>query len=149
MKYAFINTQTDLYPIKKMCVWLEVSRSGFYEWRDRPPSPSAVRRANMAAMVRAIFEEFDGRYGYRRIAHELTRRGRPASYTMVASIMTELGLIACQPRPYRATTIADTAPHDIPDLLKRDFTADEAGTKLVGDITYVKTSWIPAVVATG
>jgi putative transposase len=53
--------------------------------------------------------------------------------------MRELGLVACQPRPWRPTTTVagDAAP--IPDLVARDFTADAPGTKLVGDITYLPT----------
>jgi putative transposase len=53
--------------------------------------------------------------------------------------MRELGLVACQPRPWRpVTTIAGDAA-TIPDLVRRDFTADAPGTKLVGDITYIRT----------
>jgi len=53
--------------------------------------------------------------------------------------MRELGLVACQPRPYKTTTIADQQPAPIPDLVRRDFTADTPGSKLVGDITYIAT----------
>jgi transposase InsO family protein len=53
--------------------------------------------------------------------------------------MRELGLVACQPRPWRpVTTIAGDAA-DLPDLVGRDFTADAPGSKLVGDITYIRT----------
>jgi transposase InsO family protein len=53
--------------------------------------------------------------------------------------MRELGLRACQPRAYRVTTIPGDDPVDVPDLLERDFTAEEPGTKFVGDITYIRT----------
>ena len=64
------------------------------------------------------------------------------------SIMREEGLEPCQPRPFRpVTTIAGDAG-DLPDLLERDFTATEPGTKLVGDITYipVRTRRVPSTV---
>ena len=49
-------------------------------------------------------------------------------------------LIACQPRPFRATTQADAqAAAQIPDLVTRDFTADCPGIKFVGDVTYIHT----------
>jgi transposase InsO family protein len=49
------------------------------------------------------------------------------------------GLVACQPRPYRATTTPDAAAAATADLVARDFTADAPGVKLVGDITYIPT----------
>jgi hypothetical protein len=56
-----------------MCAWLNVSTSGFYTWRDRPASPTARRRARLAALVQAIFDTSDGSYGYRRIHAALLR----------------------------------------------------------------------------
>ena len=54
-------------------------------------------------------------------------------------VMRELGLVACQPRPFRpVTTIAGDAM-ELPDLVRRDFTATAPGCKLVGDITYIPT----------
>ena len=54
--------------------------------------------------------------------------------------MRELGLVACQPRPWRhSLPSADATPAPIPDLVRRDFTADAPGQKLVGDITYIPT----------
>jgi len=52
--------------------------------------------------------------------------------------MRELGLEPCQPRPWRVgLTEGDGKEHDIPDLVKRDFTAAAPGQKMVGDITYI------------
>jgi len=54
--------------------------------------------------------------------------------------MRDAGLVACQPRGWRrGLTEADGCEHDIPDLLKQDFTADAPGTTLIGDITYIPT----------
>ena len=54
----------------------------------------------------------------------------------VRHIMRDEGLVACQPRPFRSTTDADVEALSIPDLVKRDFTADRPGVKFVGDITF-------------
>jgi hypothetical protein len=105
-----------------MCAWLGVSRSGFYEWRARPESAP-------------IFEAEDGTYGYRRMAAELARRGVAAGAELVRKLMRQLGLVACQPRPWRQTT--EPGPcGPIPDLVARDFSAGVPGEKMVGDITY-------------
>ncbi|CAO5245383.1 transposase [Frankia sp. AgKG'84/4] len=77
-------------------------------------------------------------YGARRIAAALRASGTPASVRLVRRIMRYAGLRACQPRAYRRTTIAGQAPAPA-DRVRRDFTATRPGTKLVGDITCIRT----------
>ncbi|MFG2425395.1 DDE-type integrase/transposase/recombinase [Streptomyces sp. NPDC048448] len=62
-----------------------------------------------------------------------------AGAELARALRRELGLVPCQPRPWRPTTIADNAARPTPDLLACDFTADAPGRKLVSDITYVDT----------
>jgi putative transposase len=134
----------DAPTITAMCAWLEVSTSGFYEWRDRPASATAQRRERLKTTIAEIFAAFDGTYGYRRIHVELLRAGEDCSAELVRTLMRELGLVACQPRPYKTTTTPGEADPAIPDLVARDFTADAPGDKLVGDITYLPTwqGWV-------
>jgi putative transposase len=122
-----------------MCQWLNVSRSGFYEWRNRPESATLMRRKMLAELIQEVFDESNGTYGYRRVHAALARRGVRVSPELVRALMRRLGLVACQPRPWRRTTIVDPAAPATPDLVGRDFTADTPGTKLVGDITYIPT----------
>lgn len=144
VKYAFIHSEEGNYAVSSMCRWARVSRSGYHAWRTRAPSARAGRRAELAALVRFSFAESDETYGYRRVHAELLRWGVEVDDETVRSIMRELGLVACQPRPWRpVTTIAGDAG-DTPDLVRRDFTATEPGRKLVGDITYIPTweGWV-------
>jgi transposase InsO family protein len=53
--------------------------------------------------------------------------------------MRELGLRACQPRACKRTTVPGEQPVISPDLIGRDFTAAAPGTRLVGDISYLRT----------
>jgi transposase InsO family protein len=123
-----------------MCKWSSVSSSGFFDWLKRPESATAERRRTLAGMIRVAFTDSDETYGYRRIHHELARWGVFASPELVRSIMRELELWPCQPRPSRSgLTAQDDRAHRIPDLVDRDFTADAPGTKFVGDITYIPT----------
>lgn len=56
------NTEPAL-PIIKMCALLEVSRSGFYEWRGRPASATAERREELKLFIAKSFDDSDGTYG--------------------------------------------------------------------------------------
>lgn len=130
--------------ITKMCRWLAVSRSGFYEWDARGPSAAERRRAELRIKIAALFDAFDGTYGYRRIHAELVRAGEQVGLELVRKLMRELDLYPCQPRPYKTTTIRGEADPATPDLVNRDFSAECPGTKLVGDITYISTweGWV-------
>jgi putative transposase len=139
-KYAFIEAKKAQYPVVKMCAWFNVSTSGYYEWLERAPSATAERRSQLAALIRAIFDESDSTYGYRRIHAALVRQGDPCGAELVRVIMRELDLVPCQPRPWRPTTTrAGEGAEALPDLVVRNFTADSPGTKMVGDITYLPT----------
>jgi len=85
--------------IARMCAWLEVSKSGFYEWRSRPESATAKRREELKLLVKKAFDDSDGTYGYRRVWAQLARWGVRAGLELVRALMRELGLVACQPRP--------------------------------------------------
>ena len=148
-KFEFIDAEYAAYresddehvpSIVQMCRWMEVSRSGFYEWRGAPESATAKRRGELALYVQKSFEDSDDTYGYRRVHADLAAWGVPAGPELVRSLMRELGLEPCQPRPWRVSlTEGDGRAHDIPDLVNRDFTADAPGEKMVGDISYIST----------
>ncbi|MCW2918043.1 MAG: integrase, catalytic region [Actinomycetia bacterium] len=148
-KYAFIvaeyatnkATRAACAPsIKKMCQWVEVSASGFFEWKDRPPSATAERRALLAEHIKVIFDENDATYGYQRVHAELLRDGvQGVSDELVRRIMRDEGLVPCQVRRGRSLTKQAAGVTEIPDLVARDFTAGVPYTKLIGDITEIKT----------
>jgi putative transposase len=134
-----IEAEKANYKIAWMCRLLGVPRSSFYAWRNRAETTTAARRRELAAHVRRVFEAGRGAYGCRRVAAQLNREGHPCSVGLVADLMRELGLRACQPRAYKRTTLPGEQPVASPDLIGRDFTATAPGTRLVGDITYLKT----------
>ena len=131
--------------ISRMCELMEVSRSGYYEWRNRPASATAKRREELKLIVIKSFEDSDGTYGYRRVHADLVDWGVRCGPELVRALMRELALEPCQPKPWRhSLTEGDGQEHHIPDLVQRDFTADSPGLKMVGDITYVPTweGWV-------
>jgi putative transposase len=103
------------------------------------------RREKLKQLVTEIFEFSDETYGYRRLHAALLRSGHACSLELVRALVRELGLVPCQPRPWRCgLTDSDPAARPIPDLVCRDFTAPAPGVKLVGDITYIPTweGWV-------
>ena len=129
------NNTPNAPTIADMCAWMDVSTSWYYQAQGRPPTATAQRRERLKPKVVEIFSDSDGTYGHRRVHDELLRAGEDVGVELVRDLMRELNLVACQPRPYRATTIPDAAAPAIPDLVARDFTAHAPGVKLVGDIT--------------
>ena len=151
-KYEFIDAECATLPaegdapaIVQMCEWLGVSPSGFYDWRSRPQSETAQRRELLEIKIKALFEANNEEYGYRRIHAALVRGGETVDDETVRKIMRDLGLVPCQPKPWRRSlTEQDGQAGPIPDLVNRDFTADKPGRKMVGDITYIDTweGWV-------
>jgi transposase InsO family protein len=148
-RFAFIdveyaNNQRTFNPlaasIGTMCRLLEVSRSGFYEWRDRPESATARRRETLKLIIEKSFVDSEETYGYRRVHADLVAWGVPAGPELVRALMRDMGLEPCQPRPWRhSLTDPGDEPAQLPDLVGRDFTAPAPGEKMVGDITYIPT----------
>ena len=142
-KFEFIDAEYAAYQesdeqyvpsIVKMCGWMEVSRSGFYEWRTAPESATAKRRGMLALVVQKSFDDSDGTYGYRRVHADLVAWGVQAGPELVRALMRELGqegLVPCQPRPWRPVTTvgAGDGRHGSPIWSQRDFSAAEPGVK--------------------
>lgn len=147
-RYSFIDAEYADVPadagtapgVVQMCEWLGVSKSGYYEWRDRPQSAAGERRELLKIKIKALFEANNEEYGYRRMHAALVRGGEQCSPELVRQLMRELGLEPCQPKPWRRSlTEQDGQAGPIPDLVRRDFTAEKPGEKMVGDITYIWT----------
>ena len=121
-----------------MCLWIGVSKSGFYDWKDRPLSATAVRQEYLKGRIAKIFGDNDETYGYRRVHAELARQGEQATSELVRRLMRDLGLVPCQVRKPRSLTTQATDIAKIPNRW-RDFTAAAPYLKLISDITEIKT----------
>ena len=63
MKYAFIRRHSGLFKVARMCAVLDVSRSGYYEWRDRPASRRATADRQLLQTTRALHVRSREAYG--------------------------------------------------------------------------------------
>ncbi len=127
------------YPVATMCRVLEVSTSGYYAWRKRPPSPRARRDAQLRARIETIHAESRGTYGVPRVHAELTEEGERVGRKRVARLMRQAGLEGVSRRRRRRTTRRQADAQPIPDLVNRNFTVEAPDRLWVADITYVST----------
>jgi putative transposase len=98
-EYADPHQNNNSTPsIVQMCVWTGVSRSGYYDWRNKPESATARRRTELKELIVHFFEASDGTYGYGRVHADLADHGVDCGHELVRALMRELGLQPCQPR---------------------------------------------------
>ncbi len=127
------------FPVAAMCRVLGISRSGYYAWVNRPPSPRAVRDAHLTKAVQASHARSDGTYGAPRILADLQEAGERVGQKRVARLMREAGVVGVHRRRGVRTTKRGPDETAATDLVKRDFTARAPNELWVADITYVPT----------
>jgi putative transposase len=90
---------------EQMCRLADVSRSGFYRsYEVKMPVEDEVR---LRALVQEIALEHRLRYGYRRVAAEVRRRGIVANHKRIARIMRVDNLLNMRPRGWKLTSPDD------------------------------------------
>lgn len=122
-----------------MCGILDVSRSGFYAWRERPESERAQESVRLGTLVEQIHEKSRKNYGVPRVHAELKAQGENVGRHRVARLMREKALHGRVKSRYRTTTKSDARHPVAPNLLDRNFTTKRRNRVWVGDITYIWT----------
>ena len=139
MKYALIRRHEGDHAVAFMCRLLSVSRSGYYDWRDRPIPPRTRADEALLGAIRRVYDDHKGRLGSPRITHELRNEGQRVGENRIARLMRANVLRAKAARRYKATT---NSAHNLPvapNLLDQDFSAKRPNQKWVADITYLAT----------
>jgi putative transposase len=119
---------------------MSVSRSGYYEWLNRPQSNRNKENKEITEMITEIFIQSRNTYGTRRITKELT-----VGYDIVVSrrrvgkLMEAADLSCKTKRKFKATTDSRHDKLVSPNLLNRQFDVNQADKYWVGDITYIPT----------
>ena len=75
MRFRFIEEHRDEFPVRLMCEVLDVSTSGYYAWRERPPSAREMANRELGKKIEAVYHESNGTYGSPRVYRELKAQG--------------------------------------------------------------------------
>lgn len=137
--FSFIDAEKASYPISVLCRALTVSRSGYYDWKGRPPSRRIWEDAALISKILEIHERSRKTYGSPRVHAELRAIGVRCGRKRVARLMREEGLRGCLRGRRKRTTRRNE--HAIPaeDLVRREFAAAAPNELWTADITYVAT----------
>lgn len=124
-------------PVEVACRVVEVSVSGFYAWRNRPPSPRAVRHAMLCDVIAEVHTASRQIYGARRVHAELVLgRDMTVARCTVELVMRRMGIAGLPGRP-KFRKVANAATAD--DLVNRDFARTEPNRLWLTDITEHRT----------
>ncbi len=124
--------------VKRACIELAVSRSGFYEWRHRAPSARAIRHVWLTDRISAIHQASRQTYGAPRVTAELVHsHGVTVGHNTVSLLMRRAGL-AGLPLRRKAKRVPNSIT--VTDLVRRDFHRDGPNQLWVTDITEHHTS---------
>ncbi|MGI8792726.1 MAG: IS3 family transposase [Acidimicrobiales bacterium] len=119
---------------KAACRLLRVAPSGFFQWRNKPPTPRQLRRAWLTDMVTQIWEESRRTYGARRVRAELgDAHGQVVNLKLVRAIMREQGIAGLPAR--RRYKRSDSNRYTSSDLVNRVFERDGPNQLWMTDIT--------------
>ena len=120
-----------------MCALYEVSASGYYAWRSRPPSQRVVEDKEILEKIKVAFEKSRQTYGSPRVHQVLRRQGDSVGKRRVERIMRENSIKACSATMYRRTPGTDRFFGSI-DNKVYETEVTTSNQVWVGDVTYLK-----------
>jgi transposase InsO family protein len=121
--------------VNALVVLADIPRSTYYYWLKNIGRPDPD--ADLKVVIQGIYDEHEGRYGYRRICDELRNRGQEINHKKVQRIMQELRL-KCLVRMKKYVSYKGTVGKTAPNILDRNFEAEKPNEKWVTDITEFK-----------
>ncbi|WP_370246214.1 IS3 family transposase [Candidimonas sp. SYP-B2681] len=125
--------------MSRLCRVLEVSRSGYCQWRVRRPSRRSLANAVLDAQVKAVHTTSQRSYGRLRIVQALRAQHQRIGHERVRQSLIRQGLRPVYKRRYRNTTDSGHALPVAPNVIARQFDGWAPDRVWVGDMTYVAT----------
>jgi len=123
-----------------MCVVLQVSRNGYYDWRDRPESKRSKENRIALSQIREVHARSREAYGALKTWRELMARGFQWGRHRIAKLRRAAGIEAKRKRRFRITTQSRAGVVAAKNRLKQRFEAKAVDRVWVGDITFIPTA---------
>jgi transposase InsO family protein len=139
VKYAFIRRHAERFSIARLCGTLGVSRSGYYEWRDRPESRHASEDRQLLQSIRALHAQSREAYGAYKVWQVSRARGVACGRHRVDRLRRQNGIEALRKRCFRVMVEHHKLAPPAPNLLARQFSVSEADRVWAGDMTLIPT----------
>jgi putative transposase len=136
--FRFIEAERASHSVPLLCRVLGVSRSGYYAWKNRPPSERARFDAVLLEKIEIIHRNSRATYGVPRVHAELRAIGIRCARKRVARLMRLAKLRGCLRGRRMMTTHRLALRQAAPDLVGRNFSSGEPDHLWVADITYVR-----------
>jgi putative transposase len=136
-RFQIIDQLRKKHPLAWLLKISEVSKAGYYKWRNSRSKRSIRKEEDVLLKehILAIYK-LHPYYGYKRMRRALFREGIVVNHKRVRRLMRELGIksVIRKKRPFygRRGSIV------FPNVLNREFFAENRFEKLVTDITYVR-----------
>jgi putative transposase len=136
---AFIDEHRERFGVEPICRVLGVSASAYYQRAKGELSARRREDERLLEVIRVTHKRNYEAYGYRRTWKALLRAGERAPRCQVQRLMRSHGIQGAKRRgrPWR-TTKPDPNGQRRPDLVKRNFAADEPNRLWVGDLSYLR-----------
>ncbi|MBQ3157559.1 MAG: IS3 family transposase [Clostridia bacterium] len=136
IKYDIIYKHRGEYPVRVMCRYFGVSKSGYYDYVKRIGREE--KDAQLAEKIKQHQEHCFQTYGYRRMHIWLEKQGIHHNPKTILRVMKKYGLLA-EIRRRRKWQNLGQQIHRYENLLNRQFSADRPNSKWVTDISYIHT----------
>jgi len=140
VKYAFIQKLAHNHSVVRLCHALSVSRSGYYLWRSRSPSARDCFNQRLTQEMQRIHVDVMETYGSPRMHVELNELGYEVGRGRVERLMRKHRIQAQQTKRHKRTYHVREPQMAEPNLLNRQFSAEQANRKWVSDITFIETA---------
>lgn len=145
----FISDYKATYSVEAICEILPIAPSTYYRQMDLLEHPEKCAKRVLddqyyTEQIKRIWQESSGRYGVRKVWHQLKQESHSVARCTVARLMQKLEIQGVWRGKNKRTTRHDNDQQRADDLVKRDFNAKQPNHLWVADFTYIQTlsGWV-------